>query len=73
MHNTTPNRHTRRFAPRTEPPEASPSAGWREVCVALGVDPDATAVPADGTTHAAVYDDDRTARNRRKHALGGTS
>jgi hypothetical protein len=56
-----------------EPPEASPSTGWREVCVALDVDPDATAVPTDATARAAVYDDARTDRNRRKHALGGTS
>jgi hypothetical protein len=56
-----------------DPPEPSPSAGWREVCVALDVDPDATAAPTDATARAAVFDDARTDRNRRKHALGGTS
>jgi len=37
-------------APHTNPDaaeEKTPSAGWREVCHRLGVDPDATHPPAD--------------------------
>jgi hypothetical protein len=63
-------------APNTNhdaPAENTPSAGWREICHRLGVDPDATHPPADATTAAAVLDEDRPRRTRRKHAGGRSS
>lgn len=53
--------------------ESPPSTGWRGVCLALGVDPDLTGEPRDETTRAAIYDSERSRRNRRKHAWGCTS
>lgn len=53
--------------------ERSPSTGWRGVCLALGVDPDLTGEPRDETTRAAVYDPERSRRNRRKNARGHSS
>jgi hypothetical protein len=50
--------------------EPSPSAGWREVCATLDVDPDVTGEPGDPTTRDAVDDPRRPRRNRVKHALG---
>jgi len=46
--------------------ETSPSAGWRVVYRANGIDPDAT-------TRGAIYDPERTERNRRKHRRGVSS
>jgi len=71
-HDTTSND----AAPNTnhdDTPGDSLSAGWREICHRLGVDPDATHPPADPTTAAAVLDEDRPRRNRRKHARGRSS
>lgn len=53
--------------------EASPSAGWRAVCVAMGVNPDVEADDIELDQLAAATDPSRSRREREKHALGVTS
>jgi hypothetical protein len=60
-------------APLDNHPEASPSTGWRETYRLLGVTPPDEPCRYPPETLAALEDESRTLRNRRKHARRTTT